>query len=855
MLTPKLKQDVQSLWDRFWSGGMSNPLTAIEQITYLIFLKRLSQKVDVERKNQGRPSLFGRRPNCELEHHEFDGRDIDQALPPDADPQLYQQCRGHATCQWSYIRLLSNISTTTQHTITPYEHMNRYVFPWLRVLHNTLSNPKQITESDNSVLNAPMEDAFFQFPKEKTAIFRQAVLQIDDLFQNVSQHDENDVMGDIFEFLLSEIQTSGKNGQFRTPRHIIRFMNKLIKPELGMRVLDPTAGTGGFLINHIQYLREQWTSPESVLLEWDGTPHRLILDRIITEENEKHWQEGLDGKNFVGYDNDRTMVRIGWMNMILHGIENPAFQLRDTLSKSLPIDGESKGYDRILANPPYTGTIDRGDLNDNSSRFPRNPKKISEPITNKTELLFTWLILDLLQAGGMAAVIVPEGVLFGSTGAHKELRRQLLFYHDLQGVISLPGGVFNPYTGVKTSILIFKKGGGIEEGTSLTGQPPLTEKVWFYEVANDGYSLGAKREPDYTRNDLWDALDKWPERITESQVYHQPTIFKARWRKIDERALHIFPELRQGWQPGAEWGIHELFSNQFFLEGPYALEPTVDPEVITQRIIEVQQPHVFRLFQQRLATTEAQLASTVSNGRRKRDPFEQDLRDLDQLFTHRMDEMLENNHVPYKNNPTYARDALKPLIADALKTAREQMEEYAARVAQTTHVGLFAPESQATHKIAQINWEQEVEEIVREFARVDGNDIMLCSQQPAPVDPKPETPEESKSWSAPVRVLIENPAWNDGQGSHDQEGKVRPEYLADPEIYENQPDNIIKKDYLDPNCIEANDCNLSAGRYKPFKPSTTHHEPPAQLIRELQELESQIMTRLDGLLAMVEGKK
>ena len=237
----------------FWSGGMINPLTAIEQITYLIFLKRLSEKVDAERTGQERSSLFGRRPNCELEHHELDGHGIDLTLPTGVDPDIYKKCRGHATCRWSYIRSLSPFtSAETQQTTNPYEHMNRYVFPWLRVLHTTLMSMNHTTNSDISVLNAPMEDAFFQFPKEKTAMFRRAVQQVDNLFENVSQRDESDLMGDIFEFLLSEIQTSGKNGQFRTPRHIIRFMNELIKPELGMRLLDPTAGTGGFLIDGLQ---------------------------------------------------------------------------------------------------------------------------------------------------------------------------------------------------------------------------------------------------------------------------------------------------------------------------------------------------------------------------------------------------------------------------------------------------------------------------------------------------------------------------------------------------------------------------------------------------------------------------
>jgi type I restriction enzyme M protein len=856
MLTPKLKQDVQRLWDMFWSGGMTNPLTAIEQITYLIFLKRLSEKVDVERKDQERPSLFGPRPNCELEHHPADSVGFDDRPPVEVDTPRFESCRGHATCKWSYIRDLSNFtSAETQQTIGPYEHMNRYVFPWLRVLHTTLLSTNHATAGDNSVLNAPMEDAFFQFPKEKTEMFKRAVKQVDNLFKNVGQHDESDLMGDIFEFLLSEIQTSGKNGQFRTPRHIIRFMNELIEPELGMKILDPTAGTGGFLIDSLQYLRKQWTSKEISLLEWNGTPHRLVRDLVVTEEDEDIWRKGLDGSNFVGYDNDRTMVRIGWMNMILHGIENPAFSLRDTLSKSMPIEGESNSYDRILANPPYTGTIDKNDLNNNSSRFPRNPKKISEPITNKTELLFTWLILDLLQAGGLAAIIVPEGVLFGSTGAHKELRRQLLFQHELHGVISLPPGVFNPYTGVKTSILVFKKGGGgIEEGMEIQGQPPRTEKVWFYDVASDGYSLGAKRDPDYTpHNDLWDALAKWPERVTDSLAYYQPIIFKARWRRIDENILRIFPELRHGWEPGTEWGIHELFSNQFFTGDLYGLEPTPDPDLITKRIGEVQRPRILRLFQLRLETTEAQLKTKINNGRSKRNPFELNLHDLEQLFNRKMDEMLENNRGEYKNNPTHARDALKPCIAEALTGALEQMEEHEKRVANANNIGIFAQGEKVSDDTVDVDWEKQVEHIVREFARIDGNNIMLRTKDVSSIDTEPR--EGSKSWSASVRVLRESPDWRDGLGSHDKQGLVRPEYLADPSIYEDRLGNTIKKDYLDPNCIEAKDCDLSVGRYRPFKPSTVQHDPPAKLIRELQELEGQIMTRLDNLLDMVEDRK
>ncbi|HMH10834.1 MAG TPA: N-6 DNA methylase [Candidatus Nitrosopolaris rasttigaisensis] len=633
MLSPKLKQQVSNLWDMFWSGGMTNPLTSIEQITYLIFLKRL-EALDARRLQEGKPSIYSRRPNCELDHPQ----DIDQTLPEGANPADYERCQGHGTCRWSYLRGLSvRIDSKTGRTITPYDHMNGYVFPWLRVLHDTLRGFNH-NVNGTGMLGAPMEDAFFQFPKDKTVLFQNAIEAVDNLFADISYVSANDIMGDIFEYLLSEIQTSGKNGQFRTPRHIIRFLIELVKPELGHRLIDPTAGTAGFLINDIQYLKKYHTSEKLYVLEWDGTPHRTIRDQI----SDNLWEQYMQGKYFVGYDNDRTMIRIGWMNMILHGIENPHIVLRDTLGRALSCE-ESGNYDRVLANPPYTGTIDKNDLYLEIDRFPKHPRKTNEPITNKTELLFTWLILDLLVAGGKAALIVPEGVLFGSTGAHKELRRQLLFNHRLEGVISLPAGVFNPYTGVKTSILVFEKGGDV----TVKGKPPRTQNVWFYEVARDGYSLGAKRDPDYTKNDLWDALSKWDEKVVNSTDYFQPVIYDARWRRIDQDLLRIFPEQHDLKDlEGQERGIDELFGFS-----------SSTPKDIEQQITKQQRPDIVRLYSQRLDATEAELRRGINNQKTLREAFEQDLRRLDQLFRAAIDELLENNK-QFKSNPTFGRNCL-----------------------------------------------------------------------------------------------------------------------------------------------------------------------------------------------------
>jgi type I restriction enzyme M protein len=291
---------------------MTNPLTAIEQITYLIFLKQL-EVLDKERIESGLPSIYSSRDfggeKCKLPHHPDDNYDEDNKV-----------CHGHPSCTWSEIKEKGDP-----------DHLRNFVFPWLRELDVTL---QKLSGNGDDLRTATryMEDVFFQLPREKEKTLQEAIKTIDELFRDVGSRSANaDLMGDIFEHMLERIQTSGQNGQFRTPRHIIRFMIELLDPELGSKILDPAAGTAGYLINSIQYLRQKLPQSDGVVYEWDGTPHRLAVPTI--EQNREYFT----GDHFVGYDNDRTMVRIGWMNMVLHGIENPMIERRDTLSRSMPV--------------------------------------------------------------------------------------------------------------------------------------------------------------------------------------------------------------------------------------------------------------------------------------------------------------------------------------------------------------------------------------------------------------------------------------------------------------------------------------------------------------------------------------
>jgi type I restriction enzyme M protein len=476
MLSPQLKSKIRQLWDAFWSGGVANPLSAIEQITYLVFLKRL-EELDIERQKSAHTAKHKYKSI-----YDFKADEKKRLL----DGEAYR---------WSHIKRLPTEERFTQ--------MRNYVFDWMKSF-----------EGANPADQERMRDAVFLIPN--AALLERAINILDELF--VSERNQ-DTLGDIYEDLLNEIATAGKNGQFRTPRHIIRAMCDLVDVKFGELVCDPACGTGGFLINAYQHILEANSSPDILRYKEDGTPINAYGDKLTKKEHEE-----LRRNHLHGFDFDRTMVRLGWMNMIQHGMENPQINYADALGSKFNAEVQEGGkwhehFDVVLANPPFTGNIDKTDVGDTL-----------RPLgTNKTELLFVDLILQLLKPGGRAAVIVPEGVLFGSSNAHLALRKKLIELTQLQAVISLPSGVFQPYAGVKTSILVFSKGG-------------TTDNVWFYEVTADGETLNAKRTPDPENNDLWDMRLKFKLRYEQdTPAFLKPFEEEIKvWKALatDERSLH-----------------------------------------------------------------------------------------------------------------------------------------------------------------------------------------------------------------------------------------------------------------------------------------------------------------------------
>lgn len=806
MLSPQLRKKVFNLWTTFWSSGMTNPLVAIEQITYLLFLKQL-ESLDAQRMAEGKPSIYGPRRDCNLPH------------PETAGTKKGEPCPGHEFCQWS------EIVKDPTHTL-----LHQYVFPWLRKLDDTFV----LFSNDGNEESAPlgrgiMEDAYFQFPRDKAQTLKNAVIAIDELFPNMKLQGD-DLMGDIFEYLLSEIQSSGKNGQFRTPRHLIRFMVELLDPQPGERVIDPAAGTGGFLFSTIQHLLKQETPTDMLRLEADGTPHRLRRNAEIAPY--------LSGEYFTGYDNDRTMVRIGWMNLILHGVENPHISRLDSLGKSFP-DSESNKYHIVLANPPFTGTVDEGDLH--PTRFPRKSPNSSDPITTKSELLFVWLMLDLLklpegdEAGGRAAVIVPEGVLFGSTNAHKELRRQLLFEHKLQAVISLPPGIFQPYTGVKTAILLFEKVGKPAE----PGQAPCTDHVWFYEVLADGYTLDAKRNPQPDPNDFWDALVKYPQQVVESKDYYQPDLYTERWRVVDDATVEIFGDSVKS-EIGQVRGIHELFE-----------ELSANPENAEAYVVEHQTPLIEDLYRR---CASAHLMTAIQSNLlplKKEKVEEEKVQPIVEAAVNEVHKAFNAARLLLDTEfEQFGYNTLKPCLKQIEEAVHADWESLLAQAQQTVEQNAATEEALIPDNQ---EWRPIADAITHEFAKLDGFEVDLRSLE---VRQREEPLEESRSWMAPVRAYVRDDAWGD-IGTHDEEGNVRQEYIA---VLRKQgafeADGTLTPthlDKLDPDCIEANDFNLSAGRYKPFVLDTQKYDPPAEILRAVQKLEQELLEGIGDLLEMVES--
>jgi type I restriction enzyme M protein len=440
MLTGELRSQVDAIWNAFWSGGISNPMEVLEQITYLLFIRRLD---DAHTLEENKALTLGK----PIENRVFpSGKD--------------EKGRDYQELRWSRFKHFAPAEM--------YKVVGEHVFPFLRQLGGS-----------GSSYALHMKDARFTIPTPSL------LAKVVDMLDHVPMEDR-DTKGDLYEYMLGKIASAGQNGQFRTPRHIIKLMVAMTQPTPKDIICDPASGTCGFLVAAGEHLRE----------------HHPALFREASAR--AHFHSGM----FHGYDFDNTMLRIGSMNMALHGVDDPDIRYKDSLSEEHA--GDEEKYSLLLANPPFAGSLD----------FENTAKDLLAVVkTKKTELLFLALFLRLLKPGGRAAVIVPDGVLFGSSKAHKELRRMLVEDQKLDGVVSLPTGAFRPYAGVSTAILLFTK-------TNSGG----TDHVWFYDMQADGWSLDDKRQPlleeaklgptpaiplnekEHSKNNLPDVLTRWVQR-------------------------------------------------------------------------------------------------------------------------------------------------------------------------------------------------------------------------------------------------------------------------------------------------------------------------------------------------------
>ncbi len=439
MITGELKSKIDKLWEEFWTGGIANPLTVIEQITFLMYARLLDMN---ERRDEKRAERTGKPFNRRF-------KDLEQEV------------------RWESFRHL------------PAEQMYKLVkdevFPHFKDL-----------AGEGTLFAEFMKDA--QLMIQKPNLLVKAVTMISEL-----PLESSDTKGDLYEYLLSKLTTAGINGQFRTPRHVIRAMVEMLDPVATERIADPACGTAGFLASSYEYLLEKYSSPEGVITETvindKGQPvEQQIYSGDLLHEHRQH----VDRDMFHGFDFDATMLRIAAMNLVMHGVAEPDIHYQDTLSQRFSErfpQAAKEGFDLILANPPFKGSLDEEDV---------DPALLRVVKTKKTELLFVGLILRMLKIGGRSATIVPDGVLFGSSNAHQQLRKHLIEDNQLDAVISLPSGAFKPYAGVSTAILIFTKGGA-------------TDQVWFYDVQADGFSLDDKRTP-IAANDLPDLISSFKAR-------------------------------------------------------------------------------------------------------------------------------------------------------------------------------------------------------------------------------------------------------------------------------------------------------------------------------------------------------
>lgn len=437
MITGAIKNKIDKIWTDIWAGGITNPITVIEQLTYLMFIRSLDEK--------------------ELENEEFANMTGDEVN------NIFPQTPIGQSMRWSKFK--------DKDAREIFDILSQRVFPAIKKIRNgklpDFNEKGEVLEADASDENAKgentafvkyMEDAMFLIPTPQ--ILQKIVSGLEDLYA----HDisDLDMQGDLYEYMLGKLAVAGQNGQFRTPKHIREMMVELIAPTPDDVICDPACGTAGFLVSASEYIRKNY-------------------EESMTE---KQW-EAFTSTTFSGFDTDRTMLRISAMNLMLHSISNPDVDYKDSISKQNEIDSK---YTVCLANPPFKGTVDAESINDNL-------KAVTN--TKKTELLFLALFLRLLKKGGRCACIVPDGVLFGSSKAHKSIRREIIENHQLRAVISMPSGVFKPYAGVSTAVLVFTK-------TGAGG----TDKVWFYDMKADGFSLDDKRG-EVSENDIPDIIERF----------------------------------------------------------------------------------------------------------------------------------------------------------------------------------------------------------------------------------------------------------------------------------------------------------------------------------------------------------
>ena len=509
MLTGKIRTDIDKLWEKFWTGGITNPLTVIEQISYLMFARMLDMQEDVAERKANRTSNA-----------------FDRLFPNTPEGQLLR---------WKNFR---NMSGKELH-----KHLKQNVYPFFAKLGSAEGEGGE--RKGLGHISEYMQDADLEIKNE--SVLASAVEMVNDLPLT-----QSDVKGDIYEYLLSKLTTAGINGQFRTPRHIIDVMIELIAPQPTDVICDPSCGTAGFLARTMEYLNREHSSESGIFTDEEGNQH-------FTGDQLEPYRQHIDTQMFWGFDFDTTMLRVSSMNMMLHGVNGANIRYQDTLSKSIKEHyprQEQDFFDVVLANPPFKGSLDESNT---------NPDVLGLVKTKKTELLFVAHILRSLKLGGRAAVIVPDGVVFGSSKAHQQLRQELLNNNQLEGVVSLPSGVFKPYAGVSTAILLFTKGGS-------------TEHVWFYDLQADGYSLDDKRTElkGEGSNDLPDAIVQWHKyrQMVESNI--SGSTINAVFGDRTKKAFVV---------PAEDIAVnrYDLSINRY-KEVVYQQEKYEDPKVILQRL-------------------------------------------------------------------------------------------------------------------------------------------------------------------------------------------------------------------------------------------------------------------------------